>query len=73
MNNIGTRYSGTTDANVATTSEVVRRVMKFLSEIYNVDVKDMDDPVYAAMQLWDNYPYGASWYRWRPGYNWDEV
>ena len=25
------------------------------------------------MSLWDSYPYGASWYSWRPGYDWDKV
>jgi hypothetical protein len=25
------------------------------------------------MTVWDQYPFGASWYTWRPGYKWNEV
>ena len=25
------------------------------------------------MSIWDRYPYGASWYNYRPGYIWAEV
>ena len=73
MNKLSPRYPGNSDANVATTSEVVRYAMKFLSDIYNVSLRDLNDPAFAALGLWDRYPYGAGWYKWRPGYNWKEV
>jgi hypothetical protein len=25
------------------------------------------------MRLWDEYPFGAAWYDWSPGYRWKEV
>ena len=73
LNELGTKYPGTSESNVATTSEVVRYAMKFLSEIYNVSITNLNDPTYAAIGLWDRYPYGAAWYKWKPGYNWKEV
>ena len=73
MNEQGLRYPGTSNLDVATTTEVVRYAMKFLSEIYNISISRLHSPVYAALQLWDRYPYGAGWHLWRPGYNWKEV
>ena len=69
----GTRYPGTTDHTVAVSTYTVDVARKFLAEIYNVTVDMIPVPPYAVMSLWDSYPYGASWYSWKPGYDWNKV
>ena len=73
LKNQGGRYPGTSDDTIAVSKYTVEAARKFLAEIYNVTIDEILPPKYAVMSLWDSYPYGASWYSWRPGYNWDKV
>ena len=67
----GVAYPGTKDQTASVTKYTVANARKFLAEIYNVTFIPV--PEYAAMSLWDSYPYGAAWYSQKPGYDYDKV
>ena len=69
----GTRYPGTSDNTIAASSSTINTARKFLAEIYNVSIEGIPKPKYAMMSLWDSYPYGAAWYSYRAGYDWNKV
>ena len=69
----GVTYPGTMDKTASVTKYTVDNTRKFLAEIYNVTVEQIPMPEYAAMGLWDSFPYGAAWYSQKPGYDFEKV
>ncbi|XP_053391126.1 L-amino-acid oxidase-like, partial [Mercenaria mercenaria] len=67
----GKRVPGIGDNSIAMTNLSVYLARKYYAEIFNI--ADVPQPNSAVMTVWDQYPIGASWYSWAPGYKWDEV
>lgn len=58
---------------ICISEKVVDYAHTFLGEIYNISKDDIPNPIDGAILLWDNYPYGAAWHLWKPGYLWNTV
>ena len=69
----GNKFPGTSDNTIAASSSTINTARKFLAEIYNVSIEGIPEPMYAMMSLWDSYPYGAGWYHYKAGYDWNKV
>ncbi|XP_045196859.2 L-amino-acid oxidase-like isoform X2 [Mercenaria mercenaria] len=64
---------GVGDKSIEMTNTTANIARNYLSQIFNVSVNDIPSPASAVMSIWDQYPIGASWYAWAPGYKWKEV
>ncbi|XP_045199223.2 aplysianin-A-like [Mercenaria mercenaria] len=69
----GDLVPGVGDNSIAMTNLSVYLARKFYAEVFNIQLTDVPQPKSAVMIVWDQYPIGAAWYAWAPGYKWDEV
>ena len=65
--------SDVVETNNAVSSDVVDAIHKHLADLYDVSVTSIPDPISGTMALWDQYPFGAAWHVWMPGYIWKDV
>ncbi|XP_045199216.2 L-amino-acid oxidase-like [Mercenaria mercenaria] len=69
----GELVPGIGDNSIAMTNVSVYLARKYYAELFNITLDNVPEPNSAVMAIWDQYPTGASWYEWAPGYKWDEV
>ncbi|XP_053380279.1 L-amino-acid oxidase-like [Mercenaria mercenaria] len=69
----GETVQGVGDNSIAMSSDGVYLARKYYAEVFNVSLADVPEPDSAVMSIWDQYPIGAAWYAWAPGYKWDKV
>ena len=68
LQKIGKCASRICDSNMVT-DEVIKQAHIYLSQIYNVSVEDIPDPIDGMMQTWDEYPFYSAWGTWKPGFD----
>ena len=49
-------------------AKVIDAVHTYLADLHDVPVASIPQPVSGTMSLWDEYPYGAAWHVWMPGF-----
>ncbi|XP_045196895.2 L-amino-acid oxidase-like isoform X2 [Mercenaria mercenaria] len=69
----GDPVPGVGDKSIEMTNTSVHIARNYLSQILNVSIDDIPTPISAVMSIWDQYPIGAAWYSWAPGYKWKDV
>ncbi|XP_053381129.1 L-amino-acid oxidase-like [Mercenaria mercenaria] len=69
----GNPVPGVGDKSLEMTNTSVNIARNYLSQIFNVSMDDIPSPTSAVMSIWDQYPIGAAWYAWAPGYKMEEV
>ncbi|XP_033732013.1 achacin-like [Pecten maximus] len=55
------------------TTEVVRHAHLYLSQLYNIPVKNIPEPIDGRISQWNEYPYGGAYSTWKIGVHWSQV
>ncbi|XP_071105166.1 aplysianin-A-like [Haliotis cracherodii] len=73
LQNQGSTIYGSMPGAQRVTTEVRKRIHTYMSRLYRIPEADIPPSVGGAMQLWDTYPYKASWHFYKPGFNMEQT
>ncbi|XP_052790366.1 aplysianin-A-like [Mya arenaria] len=66
-------FPGTDDDSLRMSNLAVDVARKYYAQILDIPEQYVPQPDYAVMRIWDDYPFGSSWYAWAPGFRQDLV
>ncbi|KAH9505682.1 hypothetical protein Btru_055493 [Bulinus truncatus] len=73
LNAEGEPLNGSVGGSHKVSSAVVDILLDDLARAYGTDRRYVPQPISAAAQFWDSYPFGAGWTVWKVGYRYDDV
>ncbi|XP_046553013.1 aplysianin-A-like [Haliotis rubra] len=73
LQNQGSTIYGSMPGAQRVTTAVRKRIHTYMSRLYRIPEADIPPTVGGAMQLWDTYPYKASWHFFKPGFNMEQT